>query len=115
MTVYWSDAKSLLAVIQRVNFHIGHRPPARFGADKISFPSRAKQHREQEQAVTEHQLSQKVAVVTGGGSGIGAGIARKLASLGAAVIICGRNRSHLEETASQIRFAGGQSEALTCD
>lgn len=58
----------------------------------------------------EHNLSQKVALVTGGGHGIGAGIAGKLASLGATTIICGRNRSRLEQRARELRC-----EALACD
>lgn len=61
------------------------------------------------------ELYQKVAVVTGGGRGIGAGIARKLAQLGASVVICGRERSRLDETCAQIRSAGAQCEAMACD
>jgi NAD(P)-dependent dehydrogenase (short-subunit alcohol dehydrogenase family) len=63
----------------------------------------------------KHELSQKIAVVTGGGSGIGAAIARNLAGLGATVIVCGRTRSRLDETTTQIRAAGGQAEAMICD
>jgi len=55
-------------------------------------------------------LSGRIALVTGGGSGIGAAIARKLAGLGATVIICGRNRVHLDQTAGEIRC-----EAMVCD
>lgn len=58
----------------------------------------------------EHNLSEKVAVVTGGGHGIGAAIARKLADLGATTVICGRNRSRLEQTAREI-----QCESQVCD
>ena len=55
-------------------------------------------------------LSGQVAVVTGGGRGIGAAIARKLVSLGATTIICGRQRDRLEQTAREL-----QCEALACD
>jgi NAD(P)-dependent dehydrogenase (short-subunit alcohol dehydrogenase family) len=65
--------------------------------------------------VTNQELSQKIAVITGGSRGIGAGIARKLATLGATVIICGRNRASLEQTCAQIRSAGRQCEAIACD
>src|SRR5262245_43842676 len=65
--------------------------------------------------LVKHELSQKIALVTGGGSGIGAAIARNLAGLGATVIVCGRTRSRLDETATQIRSAGGQAEAMICD
>ncbi len=61
------------------------------------------------------ELSQKIAVITGGGRGIGAGIARKLAALGATAIICGRDRARLEERCGQIRSSGAQCEAIACD
>lgn len=60
-------------------------------------------------------LNGKVALVTGGGRGIGAAIALKLASLGATTIACGRTLARLQHTAGQIRSAGGQSEAMACD
>ena len=60
-------------------------------------------------------LDGQVAVVTGGGRGIGAAIARKLAEMGAATVICGRSRAPLEETASRINRAGGECQALECD
>lgn len=44
-----------------------------------------------------NKLENKVAVVTGGGSGIGAGIALKFASAGANVIIVGRHENTLKE------------------
>ena len=46
-------------------------------------------------------VSGKHALVTGGGSGIGATIALALAEAGAAVTICGRRRQHLDETAAR--------------
>ena len=61
------------------------------------------------------ELAQKIAVITGGGRGIGAGIARRLAALGATVVVCGRTVAHLEDTARQVRSAGGQCEALPCN
>jgi NAD(P)-dependent dehydrogenase (short-subunit alcohol dehydrogenase family) len=45
-------------------------------------------------------LAGKHALVTGGGTGIGAAIALTLAEAGAAVTICGRRREPLEETAA---------------
>ena len=57
-------------------------------------------------------LNKQVAVVTGAGRGIGAAIARKLAALGAVVILCGRKREPLESTAAEIGEAGGRAEVL---
>ncbi len=60
-------------------------------------------------------LHKQVAVVTGGGRGIGASIARTLAEMGAQVVICGRNAATLDKTAEQIRGDGAQCEAMVCD
>lgn len=60
-------------------------------------------------------LQGQIAVVTGGGRGIGAGISRKLAALGATVVLCGRTRAPLDSTAAAIRQAGGQCHAAECD
>jgi len=57
----------------------------------------------------------KVTVVTGGGTGIGASIAREFAIRGAPVLICGRRTAPLEETRDAIRNAGGACEMTTCD
>jgi 3-oxoacyl-[acyl-carrier protein] reductase len=65
--------------------------------------------------VNLNALHEQVAVVTGAGRGIGAAIARKLAALGAAVILCGRKREPLESTAAEISQKGGRSEVLRCD
>lgn len=60
-------------------------------------------------------LGGQVAVVTGGGRGIGAGIAAQLASMGATVVITGRSRETLDKAADELRAAGGLCEPLTCD
>jgi len=57
-------------------------------------------------------LSGKVAVVTGAGRGIGAAIARKLASLGATTVLCGRTRKRLDDVAAEI---GSAAKVKQCD
>jgi len=54
-------------------------------------------------------------VVSGGGTGIGRAIARELAALGAAVVICSRSAAHLEPTRAEIEAAGGRVTALPCN
>ncbi|MGH8035682.1 MAG: SDR family oxidoreductase [Lysobacterales bacterium] len=64
---------------------------------------------------TNRPLNGQVAVVTGGGRGIGAAVARKLALLGASTVICGRSLSSLKRTAQGVIQEGGQCEAVECD
>jgi citronellol/citronellal dehydrogenase len=58
-------------------------------------------------------LDGQVAVVTGGGSGLGRATALELAALGARVVVCGRRPEPLEETAAMAE--GGRVEARVCD
>ncbi|MBI2683715.1 MAG: SDR family oxidoreductase [Acidobacteriales bacterium] len=60
-------------------------------------------------------LAEQVAVVTGGGRGIGAAIARRLAENGATVIVAGRTGSALKMTVDAIQGASGKAEAVICD
>jgi 3-oxoacyl-[acyl-carrier protein] reductase len=60
-------------------------------------------------------LRGQVAVVTGAGRGIGAGIARKLAALGATTVLLGRTREHLQSTANAIAELGARAQVLECD
>jgi 3-oxoacyl-[acyl-carrier protein] reductase len=64
---------------------------------------------------TGQPLQGQVGVVTGAGRGIGAAIARKLAEIGASVVLCGRTRAALESTAKKIGEAGGKAETVVCD
>ena len=60
-------------------------------------------------------LSDQIAVVTGGGRGIGAAIAQKLADLGVQVVVCGRRLTPLQSTVHAISSAGGKATAIECD
>jgi NAD(P)-dependent dehydrogenase (short-subunit alcohol dehydrogenase family) len=60
-------------------------------------------------------LAGRVCVVTGGGSGIGQGVALAFAGQGASVAILDRNDAGLEETLGLITKAGGKGLALNCD
>ena len=60
-------------------------------------------------------LDGKTAIVTGGGQGIGAGIARVFAAAGAKVLIATRTASHGEATVEQIENAGGTAALVAVD
>jgi 3-oxoacyl-[acyl-carrier protein] reductase len=59
-------------------------------------------------AFTPYDLTSRVAIVTGGGSGIGAAIARLLAEAGADVAIAGRKAEWLEAAAVELHAAAGR-------
>lgn len=64
----------------------------------------------------QHSKSgQRVAVITGGGRGIGRAAALLLASKGFAVVAAARTPEEVEETARQIQEQGGQAAAVVAD
>jgi NAD(P)-dependent dehydrogenase (short-subunit alcohol dehydrogenase family) len=61
------------------------------------------------------RLKNKVAIVTGGGTGIGKEIALVFASEGASVVLAARVSSRLEEVAKEIKSRGGKAKAIQTD
>ncbi|MGH7647394.1 MAG: SDR family oxidoreductase [Gemmatimonadaceae bacterium] len=57
----------------------------------------------------------QVALVTGGGTGIGFGIAQLFAELGATVVLASRNQAHLDAAVAQLTEAGRPAHALVLD
>jgi NAD(P)-dependent dehydrogenase (short-subunit alcohol dehydrogenase family) len=60
-------------------------------------------------------LSGKVALITGGGRGIGAGIARAMSDAGASVVLVSRTKEQVDGTAAEINGAGGRALPLPTD
>ena len=63
----------------------------------------------------QYTLNDKVALVTGGGRGIGSEICRQLAQSGASVIVTDIDAASAQQTAKDIIAAGGKAQATTLD
>ncbi len=57
----------------------------------------------------------RIAVVTGGGRGIGAAVARALAAAGTRVVVAARSVDEIRSVAAELRAAGAEAWALPCD
>ncbi|PET35935.1 gluconate 5-dehydrogenase, partial [Bacillus sp. AFS001701] len=60
-------------------------------------------------------LTGKVAIVTGGGRGLGEQIAKGFAESGANVVLCSRNVEACQEISEELKSIGVESFALKCD
>ena len=66
-------------------------------------------------AAGEGYLDGRVAIVTGGGRGLGAALARGLAAAGAQVVLAGRQLARCQEVVEKIQGEGGQASAIAAD
>jgi len=65
--------------------------------------------------VNPYRLEGKVAVVTGGGKGIGRGIALCLAEAGADVVVCARTAADVKSVAAEVEALGRRAIAISAD
>src|SRR4030042_4163618 len=61
------------------------------------------------------KIKDKIAIVTGGGSGIGRAIALRLANEGAKVVVADLKKDAAQKVAEEIRAQGGDGLAIGCD
>ena len=66
-------------------------------------------------ASLEDAVRDRIVMITGGSSGIGAAAARQIGAAGGEVVLVARGVEKLEETAAAVREAGGTAHVYPCD
>lgn len=65
--------------------------------------------------MAKKKLQGQVAIITGGGRGIGAAAAKRLAALGASVVVTARSEEQVESVAAALRQSGGKAIGVAAD
>ena len=65
--------------------------------------------------MSKFELQDKIAIVTGGGTGIGKAIALEFAKVGANVVVASRKQENLDKVAAEIKALGRESLAIATD
>ena len=65
--------------------------------------------------MSQFELKDKIAIVTGGGTGIGKAIALEFAKVGANVVVASRKQENLDKVAAEIKALGRESLAIATD
>src|SRR5262245_3936406 len=60
-------------------------------------------------------LKDQVAIITGGGTGLGRAMALEYSRLGAKLVLASRSQEHLDPTVAELRQAGGDAIAVVAD
>ena len=84
-------------------------------ARRVSFPDSQRQERKFVLMPAKKDGQNKVAVITGGGSGIGLAMARTFAANGYSVVITGRDAKRLQKAAANIPADKKQVTGIPCD
>ena len=68
-----------------------------------------------ENSLAPFDLTDKVVMITGGGTGVGRATAVLMSAMGANVVVAGRRESLLDETVAEIEAQGGKAAAVIAD